>query len=833
MPLSPARRRMSAAIVLLGTAAMPLSALAQDEGVSETPAPPEEETAGSEIVVTGTRVRGAVVTDLPPVAELTAQDVEGYGAESLDELLTLLAPDVGSARGRGSGRPVILLNGRRISGFRELRDIAPEAVERVQIFPEELALQYGYRPDQRVVNIILKANYASAFVDTEYGQPFAGGRGRYEVSTNLTRIGQNGRFVANIEYEHANRLSEAERDITVEPGAINETAFRTLLPDYDRMEFGATWSRSLSETTELSLNGNYQIEDLNGFVGLPQAEFAVPGTSPFAPGGVDTTVARAFPGLGPLTREQQVGTLEGSASLTGQWDGGWRWSVTSNYSNILTRTETERRIDSAALAADVAAGIADPFAADFGSGLAIGAPDVSRGRSQASTSLATLSGQPFDLPAGPVTMTLRAGLNLNWLDSRTRLSTGITEGSLHRRDVNGAVNIDLPIADADSDVLPFLGRLSINGNVGYAELSDFGGLVEFGAGLNWSPIAEVTLIASYIGDETAPAITDLGNPVIVTPDVSVYDFTRGEATRVSVIGGGNPLLPAESKRDVRLALNWEADSVADGLRFETEYLRNRSQGVTSAFPLLTPEIEAAFPDRVVRGPDGTLVSIDRRPVAFDRVASDRIRTSIRYRGRIGGDSDRGGGEGGGPGAGRGEGGGGGPAARFLPGGGGPRGGRWNVSLSHTYRLLEEVTIGPGIPTLDLLDGSATGSNGGAARHSIELEGGAFYKGFGFRLNGSYTGPSRVDGDPATGSSDLAFSDLVTVNLRAFVNFDQQASVVEAIPLLKGARLTFRIDNIFDDIQSVTDANGTVPVAYQPGFLDPLGRTFEIDFRKRF
>ena len=39
---------------------------------------------------------------------------------------------------------MLLVNGRRISGFRELRDIPTEANERVEILPEEVALKYGY-----------------------------------------------------------------------------------------------------------------------------------------------------------------------------------------------------------------------------------------------------------------------------------------------------------------------------------------------------------------------------------------------------------------------------------------------------------------------------------------------------------------------------------------------------------------------------------------------------------------------------------------------------------------------------------------------------------------
>ena len=54
-----------------------------------------------------------------------------------------------------------------------------------------------------------------------------------------------------------------------------------------------------------------------------------------------------------------------------------------------------------------------------------------------------------------------------------------------------------------------------------------------------------------------------------------------------------------------------------------------------------------------------------------------------------------------------------------------------------------------------------------------------------------------------------------------------------MPFLKGSRIAFKIDNIFNDIQTVRDSSGLVPLSYQPGYLDPVGRYVEIDFRKRF
>src|SRR5688572_28923876 len=111
------------------------------------PAPVDD----NEIVVSAEAVRGQVDAPQPPVLELSEEDIAAYGAGSLAELMQALAPQTGSAGGRGGGFPVMLVNGVRISSFRELQSYPPEAILKVEVFPEEVAQRYGYSPDQRVV----------------------------------------------------------------------------------------------------------------------------------------------------------------------------------------------------------------------------------------------------------------------------------------------------------------------------------------------------------------------------------------------------------------------------------------------------------------------------------------------------------------------------------------------------------------------------------------------------------------------------------------------------------------------------------------------------------
>jgi len=168
------------------------------------------------------------------------------------------------------------------------------------------------------------------------------------------------------------------------------------------------------------------------------------------------------------------------------------------------------------------------------------------------------------------------------------------------------------------------------------------------------------------------------------------------------------------------------------------------------------------------------------------------------------------------------------------GGGGYGQGRWNLSMYHTVELDNRVAVAAGGAALDLLDGDAL-SESGLSRHRVELEGGLFKNGLGARLSANYRSGSVVRGSGLPGSSDLRFGDLATFNLRMFANLEQQKWLTGADGpgFWKGTRLGLRIENLFDAQQRVTDGSGTVPLRYQPGLVDPVGRFVEIEFRKLF
>ncbi|MDZ7896245.1 MAG: hypothetical protein U5M50_15530 [Sphingobium sp.] len=141
-----------------------------------------------------------------------------------------------------------------------------------------------------------------------------------------------------------------------------------------------------------------------------------------------------------------------------------------------------------------------------------------------------------------------------------------------------------------------------------------------------------------------------------------------------------------------------------------------------------------------------------------------------------------------------------------------------------------------MPQLNLLSGDATGSSGGQPRHEIEARAGYNNNGIGGRLSVNWESGTHVDGalgGLGNGTSRLNFGSLMTANLRLFANFGQMPALVKNAPFLRGAQVSIGIDNIFNERRSVTDATGAVPLRYQPGYLDPIGRQVSISFRKLF
>jgi iron complex outermembrane recepter protein len=785
---------------------MPLLVLAQPALAQQAPADSaveeaEAQRSGSEIVVIAERLRAEVDAAQAPIATYNEEDIAALGANSIGELISALGPQTGSGRGRGGGgQPVMLLNGQRISNFREMRGINPSAIRKVEILPEEVALRFGFPPNQRVMNIILKDNFASRSLDFEMNFPTRGGFHETEVGASLLKIAKTKRINLNLELNDSTLLTEDERSIAT--AGLEQAPFRSLVPDSRSIQFTASLADGMGQggrDGSYSLNAAVSRNDARSLFGLDILSLPE-----------------------PVTRKRRSDTVQGGATLNKPL-GGWLLTSTLDASHVATDTRTDLRRTTAA---------------------AVRTSGLAQSRLLTLTSLNTLNGRLFRLPAGQVSVTLKAGFDFTRIRSSDTRPGGVA-AQLKRGDLSGGINVAIPITSRREGAAEALGDVTLNFSAGINHLSDFGNLTDWSAGLTWAPFEKLSLGASYIVNEAAPSLGELGNPLVISPSVAFFDFRNNRTELVTLTTGGNPALRDAQYRDLKLSANWDLPVLSNSSLL-VEYFRNRTDNAASSLPVLTPAVEAAFASRVTRDASGRLTAVDQRAISLARQESSRIRWGFNIGGPVGKPNaagprggpfggGRGGGFGGPPGGrppgaggppmGGGGGGGGGPPFMAMMGGGNGQG-RWNLSLYHTARFKESVLIAPGAPQLNLLAGDAL-SGGGISRHSLELGGGVFYRGTGIRLNGRWTAPTRIN------SSNLRFGSITDLDAFMFINFSMKPKVVEKLPILKGVRLAISIENIFDSRQRVTDGTGAIPTSYLPDLLDPRGRMIGFDIRKEF
>src|ERR1700722_422995 len=179
-----------------------------------------ETAALEEVVVTGTAIKGLNAETSLPVQVIKAEDIARTGVTTTEDLFRLItaasaagsvqtAQSTGnvngslsaiSLRGLGSGRTLVLINGRRASVYGggslaangdsvDISTIPLAAVERVEILKDGASALYGSDAIAGVVNFILKSDYQGLEVTGLAGTPTRDGGGTTENPSLLGGFG--------------------------------------------------------------------------------------------------------------------------------------------------------------------------------------------------------------------------------------------------------------------------------------------------------------------------------------------------------------------------------------------------------------------------------------------------------------------------------------------------------------------------------------------------------------------------------------------------------------------------------------------------------------------
>lgn len=653
-------------------------------------APPKaEEAVVDELVVEAPADRaGAAIGDIRPELRIDEAEIQSYGVSNVAELVAQLAPQTQSGRGRSrGGMPVVLLNGARISGFAELRDLPSEAILRVDVLPEEAALKYGYPADQRVLNFVTRKTFRAVTSEIDIEAATAGGTVTREVEAGVFRIEGDRRTQLRVDWTDTSAVTEDERDIPQDgssalytseglfrgrgpggeidpalsalaggvvtiaglppvaasrPPTLSEVAalagqvpgqgegaFRTLTPETRKLSVNGVLARSLPSGTTATVNAFLNLGGSESLQGRPSYALAVPSTSPWSPFSGTTDLLRRDASRGAVRQTSEDWSARLGFGLNGA-RSGWRTSLTGGLDLSDAVGRTDGGVNAAPAQARLSAGdpAFNPYAPGPGD-LAAFDPDRTRSRNAGAEVQGLAAGALAELPAGPLFLSARAGASGAWLKSRSVRRGVEREVDLSRTGVSGQASLDVPLLRRDVEGWGRLGDLSVNFNLQGETLSDAGALGAWGGGVNWSPVDRLTLLASFSRDQSPPTLVQLGAPRTVTSGVRVFDYVRGETVEVVQVSGGDPTLSSDQRDSTRLGINWKPFAARE-LNISVSYTLNEAQDPASALPAATAEVQAAFPEKFLRDASGRLAVVDVRPVNFLRSEREEIRWGFNW-----------------------------------------------------------------------------------------------------------------------------------------------------------------------------------------------------------
>lgn len=210
----------------------------QPEGDASVPG---QATTVEQIVVTGSRIRGAPLSS--PVISISAEDIRDRGYANLSEVardlpqnfsggqnpnLAFGAPgdgiNVNSAsslnlRGLGPDATLTLLNGRRLSYSSvsqaiDISAIPAVAVSRLEIVADGSSALYGSDAVAGVANVILRRDFDGLAVRAGYGASTDGGNERHHYSLVGGQTWSSGGYMVALDYEQTTGIHAGDRDYT-------------------------------------------------------------------------------------------------------------------------------------------------------------------------------------------------------------------------------------------------------------------------------------------------------------------------------------------------------------------------------------------------------------------------------------------------------------------------------------------------------------------------------------------------------------------------------------------------------------------------------------------
>ncbi|MDJ0275966.1 hypothetical protein QLH51_04000 [Sphingomonas sp. 2R-10] len=716
-----------------------------------------EASSENDIVVTGRRP----ASDVPIVDHYSTESINNLGAISIGEVIARLER-------RNGGRSFsILVNGRRLANISDIREIPPEALQKIDIIDRSHAGIFGLDPNSNVLNLVLKPSFNAISADASVKQPTEGAATNGVTNLRYTRIREERRLNASLSVQGAAALNARDR-----PGLFisdrNDALlpYRTLLPS----------SRSATLTSGIALpiagiSTNISVEANSTATRQITRFFNGNGTSP----DVQTSAEAVVRGIIDESRSRSYQLSTTASGNLGRLS--WTAEMTGARTESRTGSMASRMTVNASTSA-LSALLPNKFEA----------LDVDSGGDSLTAALAG-TGPLLKLPAGDVTGSVRLSRSVQRLRTRSLTNPdGSTLFRQHRSRAHAA--IDLPITGSDQ---PIVGQTSLSANGDYEYVTGVGVLPAYDLSLSWQPIAMLSLSIGRTVTKAQPPLGRNRDPVISIPGVLVVDNTNGQNVLVTRISGGAPDLRAAGQVDQSARLNLNGSIGATALSATIEYASTAivQPIIFAAYP--TPLFQQLFPARFTRDASGRLTAIDVRPFNGTEERRKQIRSTVHAAGHFAG-SD----------------------------------GDWDMNISHGWLLSDRLrTEVPG-RIIDLLATPLDGIQG-TSRMTANLDASASYEGLRLQFGSRWRQATQARDITAAQPYSIRYGPLWTIDTEISYTFRRvdHAGAAEGKPL----RVWLSVENLLGRRLRVTDSNGATPPAFQQGFTDPTGRVISLRMSK--
>lgn len=579
----------------------------------------------------------------------------------------------------------------------DLNTIPLPAVERIEVLPDSASAAYGTDAIGGIVNIILRKDIPDPSAELHYGSADDGAaRRRASLSGGYRRDDFNATLVAD--YFELGGLLGADRDrwrdqdfrrfggtdqrllisspgnirsvtganlpglpspiAAVPRGSVNNTIedflptagqsnfesllrYRSVVPEARRVSVVGHLDLRLNENVAASAEVLYVDRSADFQSSPPLITTVVPATNAYNPFGQPVFVQSLLTAIETQNQNIDAKLLRAVAAVRGAV-ASWRGEL----SFVDSQEDASLWADNAIDPTRLAAALAQPdrsLALDVFNDVPGGSPELLAGLmaprrvdtlgSRARQVAAILGGPVFRLPGGEAT----AVVGGEWRREASEFDA--TLGSFDRNISAAFAELRIPLIEARMNV-PAVEELTLTVAGRWDDYGDLGDILNPQYGLTWRPHRDWAVHAAHARTFRPPSLHELYQPKLSLPFPFV-DPKRGNqfANAALVTGGNRDLTPVEG--DVLSAgLTFTPSRIA-GLKLAASYWRVAMENrITLISPALLLADEAAFPDRVIRGPPtpadialgrpGPLLILDNSRLNFGRLETSGIDLNIAY-----------------------------------------------------------------------------------------------------------------------------------------------------------------------------------------------------------